>query len=128
MVDKNTPMTEGEKYVEECEKIRYQTMLSSLHKFRLFFAGLVFAILSFAIQYPIKSNYVLIKILESASWILFAITGYFALKDLGGFHSLYTEKALEGIGGKKRKWMWCIFLAGIIALMLSKITDSFFKV
>jgi len=123
-MDKNSPMTEGEKEVQERDRIRYQTILASVFKFKFFFVGLVFAILAFSMQFPAKSNCVLIKAFEIISWILFLTTGYLALKDVGGFHARYNEKAMEGIGPKWRKLMWELFLAGIISLMFSKFLES----
>jgi hypothetical protein len=74
----------------EAEKTRYRVMLESIYKFRFFLVGLIFAILSFAMQFPVKSDHVLIKLVEVSSWVFLVISGYFAIKDCGGFASKIT--------------------------------------
>jgi len=38
------------------DRIRYQWMLESVAKFRFFFAGLVFAMLSFSVQFAVQTT------------------------------------------------------------------------
>ena len=100
------------------EKVR------SIYKFHFFFAGLVFAILSFAIQFPVKGDTVWIKIIEAISWTTIGLTGILALKQIGGFS---LEDTIEYHQGLKKNWrilMWTLFLCGIILLLFSKIVSS----
>ena len=90
-------------------------------RFRFFFTGLVFAILSFAIQFPVSSNVFAIKITEVSSWALFAVTGILALFDSGVVRG-YTQ------GGLTRKWsifMWICFFGGVLLLLASKAWQAF---
>lgn len=48
---------------KQLEKVR------SIYKFHFFFTALVFAILSFAIQFPVSSENLWIKIMEVVSWV-----------------------------------------------------------
>ncbi len=108
----------------ENEKIRYEQMLGAVYKFRFFFVGLVFAMLSFAMQYPVSVPVGFIKNIEFVSWLLLIYTGFLALRDCGGFSSLLTEKTLEGLTPFWRSVMWKAFLTSVILLFLAKAMDS----
>lgn len=98
----------------------------NIYKFDFFFAGLVFAIVSFAMQFPIRSACLILKIAESFSWILFLITGVCALYVCGGFVTRHTDAVL-----KKREerlplvrfWMWASFVAAVVSLATVKVVD-----
>ena len=104
------------------EENRQRVSLESAAKFRFFFAGLVFAILSFAIQFPVKSPEFYLKLTEAASWGLIAVTGLFALVDIGGF-SLSSE-ANNRLPRFARVAMWSCFFLGVVLLLVSKIWAS----
>ena len=53
---------------------RDRAMVEAVYKFRFFFVGLVFAILSFAMQFPVTTDNQLIKITEAVSWFFLLIT------------------------------------------------------
>jgi hypothetical protein len=57
------------------ERIRYQWMLDSVSKFRFFFAGLVFAMLSFSVQFAIYTTDRVARWCQALSWALLAVTG-----------------------------------------------------
>lgn len=102
---------------KELENVR------SNYRFNFFFSGLVFAILSFAIQFPVKGDTVWIKIIEAVSWIVIGLTGILALKQMGGF-SLKNATATRS--GLSRNWqftMWTLFLYDVSLLLLSKIVN-----
>ena len=107
----------------EQEKNRQRVILESAAKFRFFFVGLVFAILSFAIQFPIKSEEFYLKLTEASSWGLIATTGLLALADIGGF-SLSSEPN-SSLTKLARGAMWVCFLLGVVFLLASKICASF---
>lgn len=107
----------------EHEKNRQRVVLESAAKFRFFFVGLVFAILSFAIQFPIKSEEFYLKLTETSSWALIATTGLLSLADIGGF-SLSSEPN-SSLTKLARGVMWVCFLFGVVLLLASKICASF---
>lgn len=74
----------------ERDRIHYQWMLQSISRFRLFFAGLVFATLSFSVQFAIDSGNTIVNTLQSSAWICLLVTGVLALRDAGGLVSRYT--------------------------------------
>ena len=88
------------------EKVR------SIYKFHFFFAALVFAILSFAIQFPVSSENLWIKIMEVVSWVLIAATALLTLKQVGGFAPIDTMEYHQGLNIRWRKVMWFLFLSG----------------
>jgi hypothetical protein len=105
---------------EYAEQVALETMRNE-SRFEFFFAGLVFAVLSFAIQYPVSSNDWSIKALESVSWVAFSATGLLALRGLGAF----SVKRRGSIGVQGRRAMWGLFIAGVFTLLAAKILDSF---
>jgi len=109
----------------ERERIRYQWMLDSIRRLRFFFCGLVFAMLSFSLQFQVESPSKLIIGFEFGSWILLAITGFYALKDCGGFAIKLTEDVFEGLKPKERKRMWQVFFGAIVLLMFAKGLDAY---
>ena len=88
-------------------------------------AGLLFAVLSFALQFPVKSSHLAIKIVEAASWVLLAVTAALTLRDCGGLRARLTERTLEGLSPRLRVTMWWVVSAGVILLLAAKIADSF---
>ena len=107
----------------EQAKTEHRVIVESAAKFRFFFVGLVFAILSFAIQFPLKVADTEIKFAEVSSWGLLAITGLLALADIGGF-SVFSEPTTR-LTGWSRGAMWLCFLFGVVLLLVSKIWASF---
>jgi ABC-type transport system involved in cytochrome c biogenesis permease component len=91
-----------------------------LKRFYFFFTGLVFAVLSFAIQYPVKTTNLFISIGEAISWVLLAIAGFLALREIGAFHLKDTKKALESLKERQRWCMWASFIAGVGLLLAAK--------
>ena len=106
------------------EKTRYEQMLGAVYKFRFFFVGLVFAMLSFAMQHPVTVTIVWVKYIEFLSWFFLIITGFLALGDCGGFSSKFTEKALDGLNPSLRSLMWKTFFTAVILLFAAKAMDS----
>jgi hypothetical protein len=102
----------------------YLEKVRSIYKFHFFFTALIFAILSFAIQFPVETDYVWIKILEVISWAIIAFTALLSLKQLGGFSSEDTLKFHSGLGKVWRYLMWILFVAGVILLLTAKIMSS----
>ena len=105
---------------EQIVQIRHQVMLEGIVKFRLFFVGLVFAVLAFSVQFSVHSSNLWVKLLQGFSWLLLIITGILALVDTGGFVTKYTEKVFEGLGAKGRWAMWAFFLLAIVLLGISR--------
>lgn len=105
---------------EQIARIRHQVMLEGIFRFRLFFAGLVFAILAFSVQFSVHSSDPWVKWLQASSWGLLLITGILALRDAGGFVTKYPENILKGLDAKNRWLMWVFFLLAIVLLALSR--------
>jgi hypothetical protein len=103
---------------KQLEKVR------SIYKFHFFFTALVFAILSFAIQFPVSSENLWIKIMEVVSWVLIAATALLALKQIGGFASTDTMEYHQGLNIRWRKVMWFLFFVGVWMLLIAKILNS----
>lgn len=103
---------------KQLEKVR------SIYKFHFFFTALVFAILSFAIQFPVSSENLWIKIMEVVSWVLIAATALLALKQIGGFAPIDTMEYHQGLNTRWRKVMWFLFFVGVWMLLIAKILNS----
>jgi len=101
--------------------MKHQWTLDSLQRFRLFFSGLVFAILSFSIQFAIQQADVVVKWLQGTAWFFLLFAGFFALKDAGGFVSEYNERSFDGLKPKTRIIMWVLFALSIILLGVARI-------
>jgi hypothetical protein len=104
-------------------KVENRVEVESAARFRFFFTGLVFAILSFAIQFPIKSTLAVLKVTEALSWVLLAIAGALALVDIGGFST--QPDATHRLTPRFRRYMWLLFAAAVVLLLFSKIAASF---
>jgi hypothetical protein len=112
------------KYVEELDKIRHQAVLSSLTKFRFFFAGLIFAILSYSIQNPLESDVNILSLTESASWLLLLVSGLLSIKECGGFSAKLTESVFVGLSVNQRMVMYSAFILGMLFLVVSHIAEK----
>lgn len=111
----------------KCAEIEWDLeRLRNIYKFDFFFAGLVFAIVSFAMQFPIKSHFIYLRIAEGVSWVLFLAVGICALYICGGFFTKHTHAALQKRNEhlpKVRCWMWRLFISAIGILAIVKIVD-----
>jgi len=72
-------------------------MLDSVSKVHLFFAGLVFAMLSFSIQFAVVTENRAAQGCQLAAWILLLLTGMLAVRDAGGFVTKHTQDKFEGL-------------------------------
>src|SRR5205807_6582004 len=86
-------------------RLRYQWMLDSVSKFRLFFAGLVFAMLSFSVQFSIVTANRAGKWCQLAAWLLLLATGVLAVWDAGGFVAKHTQDKFDGLSPAIRRLM-----------------------
>jgi hypothetical protein len=102
----------------EQAKTRDRVSVETAAKFRFFFTGLVFAILSFAIQFPLKTSDQSLKIVEATSWAFIAITALLALLDIGGFSA--SSDSSSRLTPHARGFMWFAFLAGVVLLLTAK--------
>lgn len=119
--------------IESKERARADTEMHlekvrSIYKFHFFFTALVFAILSFAIQFPVSSNHPWIKIIEATSWLLIAATALLALKQVGGFAPIDTLQYHQGLSIRWRRIMWFLFSVGVGLLLTAKIANSLITV
>lgn len=106
------------------ERIRYQWMLDSVSKFRFFFAGLVFAMLSFSIQFAIQTTDRVARWCQVLSWVLLALTGMCALRDAGGFVTKNTENVFDGLSPRMRQLMWISFVLAVILLGAARLVSD----
>src|SRR2546428_13645348 len=104
--------------------LRYQWMLDSVSKFRLFFAGLVFAILSFSVQFSVVTANRAAKGCQLAAWILLLVTGMLSVRDAGGFVTKNTQDVFEGLSPSTRWRMWACFLLAIVLLMSARLLSD----
>lgn len=124
MSEENKQSTEKE--LREATIAWESERLRSIYKFELFFSGLVFATVSFAMQFPVRSSWFGLKIAEAFSWVLFLIVGMCALYVCGGFRIRDTHGALrkhDEYLPKIRSCMWVLFVSAIVILAIVKITD-----
>lgn len=113
-------------YEKELDYIRTKAIHDSLTKYRFYFSGLVFAILSYSIQKPIDSPLIWLNILESASWLLFATSGIMSLKECGGLSKKLTEgNVYQGLSPNLRLTMYVLFLIALGLLVLPRIIAKF---
>lgn len=119
----NDPLAAARDDRLERDRIHYEWMLASVARFKLFFAGLVFAILSFSIQFAIvpESNTSIVNATHVAAWLLLITVGCLALRDAGGFVSRYTENSFNGLTSPCRIAMWGMFVAALLLLALARI-------
>ena len=103
------------------ERIRYQWMLDGVSKFRFFFAGLVFAMLSFSAQFAVQTTDRAAKWCQLLSWVVLALTGILALRDAGGLVAKNTENTFEGLNPGTRRFMWACFLLGVVLLGVTRL-------
>jgi hypothetical protein len=98
----------------------------NIYKFDFFFAGLVFAVLSFAMQFPTKSSFIYLVVAEGISWILFFLVGMCALYLCGGFLTQHTHGELERHQKhqpKVRSVMWVLFVIAVGILAIVRIAN-----
>lgn len=119
----NDPLTAARDDRLERDRIHYEWMLASIARFRLFFAGLVFAILSFSIQFAMvpKANASLVNTIHVIAWLLLIAAGFLALRDAGGFISKHTEESFNGLSSSWRKIMWGMFAVALLLLVSARI-------
>lgn len=106
------------------DPVRYQWMLDSVSKFRLFFAGLVFAMLAFSIQFSVVTANQATKWCQLAAWILLLLTGMLSLRDAGGFVAKNTQDVFDGLPPSVRRLMWACFLLAIVLLMTARLLSN----
>jgi hypothetical protein len=123
MSEKSNQSDAGPNDLNARERLRYQWMLDSVSKYRLFFAGLVFATLSFSVQFSSPTTSRAPKWVQFAAWVFLLITGVLALRDAGGLVSRVTEDVFEGLSPKWRKAMWVFFLSALALLMTARMTS-----
>ena len=106
------------------ERIRYQWMLESVSKVRLFFAGLVFAMLSFSVQFAVATENRAAKGCQLAAWILLLLTGMLSVRDAGGFVTKHTQDKFDGLSPAIRRLMWGCFLLALVLLMTARLLSN----
>src|SRR5438046_2525450 len=95
-------------------------MLDTVSKFRLFFVGLVFAILAFSVQFSVPTANRAAKWCQLVAWLLLLVTGMLSLRDAGGFVTKNTEVVFDGLPPGVRRFMWTCFLLALILLMSAR--------
>ena len=121
MTDRDDRETKAQDELIARERLRYQWMLDSVSKFRLFFAGLVFALLAFSIQFSVGSSNRAVKWCQLAAWLLLLATGTLSLRDAGGFVAKNTQDVFDGLRPNLRRIMWGCFLLALVLLMSARL-------
>jgi hypothetical protein len=105
----------------------YRLNLQYLMRFYFFFTGLIFAILSFSMQYSIKTSNNYIKISEIIAWFLLLIAGILGLKEIGAFTVKNIGKILERLRPAERLIMWIFFIGALLILVIARAISSFLQ-
>ena len=114
-------------YEKELDYIKTKAIHESLTKYRFYFSGLIFAILSYSIQKPIASSIMWLNVAESVSWVLLTISGIMSLKECGGLSKNLTEaKVYQGLSPSLRLFMYLLFLTALGFLVFPRIVAKFF--
>jgi hypothetical protein len=106
------------------DRIRYQWMLEGVSKFRFFFAGLVFAMLSFSVQFAVQTTDRTARWCQVLAWAFLGVTGMLALRDAGGFVTKYTQDVFEGLSPTTRRFMWACFFIGVVLLAATRLISD----
>ena len=120
MTDRDHRVDSGQEDLRARERLRYQWMLDSVSKFRLFFVGLVFAMLSFSVQFAVQTTDRAARWCQVLSWIFLGLTGMLALRDAGGLIAKNTEKVFDGLPPRTRRFMWLCFTLGVVLLAAAR--------
>lgn len=102
------------------ERDHVNWMRDSLQKFRLFFSGLVFAILSYSLQVDFSKIDTPAQMLYSSAWVMLLVTGLLALKEAGGLARRNLEDNFNGLSPNIRAVMWLAFAGSLLLLGLAK--------
>lgn len=101
-------------------------------KLNLFMIALIFGVLSISIQYPIsKNSCILLKLMESISWLTLVLSGYFSLVNAGKFPVKIISGPAAFINKKlEKEWsdellMWRLFYFAVFLLIVVKTLDKF---
>ncbi len=88
-------------------------------RFKMFFAGLIFAILSFIGTHAIQTNYISLEILEVGSLASLLIAGTLLLLDLSEYRLPPPPESVI-IESRYAKWYWLLFVFGMFLLILNR--------
>ena len=107
------------------EKIRSEEYISYLQrraKFKMFFASLIFAVLSFAGAHPIITNLLILKKTKTISMFLMLISGTILILQLAGYEiSAKGRKTLiRTLIFEKEIIYWICFIVGIFLMILNR--------
>jgi len=116
----DTELMEAEKRIDEEKKV---ISFQFLRKFYFFLTGLIFAILSLAVQHPTPTSYTITKVIEILGWIFILCAGLLSLREIGAF--LMRDIDHQPLSQRGRKWLWYLFVIGIALLMVTRILGSF---
>lgn len=93
-------------------------------KFMMFFAGLIFAVLSFMGAHPINTTSFFLKALEAVSMLSLLFSGLFLLTELAVKSNIMTNKFyLRKIGlwlHNKGIDYWTLFIVGMVSMIADR--------
>lgn len=119
-MSRNDSLTRSEEAQYNLEQSRYEWHLSSIQRFRLFFSGLVFAILSFSLKVDFSCLAVFTKIIYSFSWMSLLICGLLSIRECGGFQSQFSVNSFDGLSKSFKNVMWYSFIISLTLLVVAK--------
>lgn len=120
----NRPPDPEEQDRYERDRIRYQWLLDSIHKFRIFFVALVFSMLAFSVQFAIEPRNSCVNVLQVLAWAALLLCGLFALREAGGFKKINHDESFNGLPPNLRVAMWSLFVAGVVLLMVARVANQ----
>ncbi len=114
----------------EFEKMVHAESLSDkeyIRKFRMFFTGLIFAIISFIGSHPISTSNSYLKIIEITALTSLLISGFLLLAKLSGVYVKVAYNDLKKIRDRFFYFIfninmhyWLLFIIGMILILIDR--------
>jgi hypothetical protein len=119
------------KLESSAEDAAVENIKSREHKFKMFFSGLIFAILSFMGTHPIQTTSLFLKILETISLSSLLLSGIILLVQLTELkakipqHYCLIKKICFNYTYNKSGAYWFLFIVGMTLMVIDRSILSF---